>query len=190
MKKAGISQSLSDILQLEAKSIQEFLHSSYRKYSEYKRQAAAKQGTWLDEIAEARAQSELREETKHSSRKKPTLKDSKQVTSKCLQMLKAIKSTRKMHRHIIHAVGRKQMAGVSMVITPDASGHWREITDEQGITSALIHEYQAKYHQTDNTPPMNTPMKQNLGPFGTGTGSNEVLDGRPHNIPKLQIYSE
>ena len=76
-----------------------------------------------------------------------------------------------------------------MVVAPDQSGVWKEITDPKGITSALIKEYRAKYHQTDNTPPMNTPMKQYLGSFGISEGGSEVLEGNLRNIPCLQPYS-
>ena len=126
MKKANITQRLRNIMQLDSESIRGALQSCYRQYSEYKMCAVKKRKSWLEELAEAWALSEAREKPSHCKVKSTSLSP-QQATSKHLRMITATESMRKMHRRISHAVGRKRMAGVSMMIAPDLYGNWNEL---------------------------------------------------------------
>ena len=69
-------------------------------------------------------------------------------------MLVQVKGTQLLFQRIHHAVGKGRMRGVSMVIAPNKDGQWKECHEPDEIFAALIKEYKAKYHQTENTPPM------------------------------------
>ena len=76
-----------------------------------------------------------------------------------------------------------------MVIAPNKDGQWKECHEPDEIFAALIKEYKAKYHQTENTPPMTYPLQHYLGYLGNKQASLEVLDGRLPPIPGIRPYS-
>ena len=65
-----------------------------------------------------------------------------------------------------------------MVLAKNDKGEWIEQHDPSNIFRALINEYKAKYHQTERTPPMTTPLVQYLGYLGMGRHSDNVLASR------------
>ena len=94
-----------------------------------------------------------------------------------------------MYRRIYHAVGKQRMKGVTMVLEQNNEGDWIERNTPHEIFQALTKEYHAKYHQTEKTPPMRTPMVQMLGFLGTNKLSNQILDGHLESVPGLHQYS-
>ena len=94
-----------------------------------------------------------------------------------------------MYRHISNAVGKRRMQGVTMVLEKTTSGEWLERNTPDGIFKALTKEYHAKYHQTENTPPMKMPLVNMLSYLGTNQKSEQVLHGSFETVPGLQTYS-
>ena len=111
-------------------------------------------------------------------------------TVKHVRMIIALEKTRRIFRRIHRTVGKGRQQGVSMVLAKNNKGEWIEQHDPSNIFCALIKEYKAKYHQTERTPPMTTPLVQYLGYLGMGRHSDNVLAGKVGNVPGLQPYSK
>ena len=76
-----------------------------------------------------------------------------------------------------------------MVIAPNRNGEWIKQDDPEEIFAALINEYNAKYHQTESTPPMSYPLQHYLGYLGNSPNCNDVLNRSLPHIPGIQAYS-
>ena len=90
-----------------------------------------------------------------------------------------------MYQRINHAVGKQRMKGVTMVLEKNDKGEWKERNTPNDIFRALTKEYHVKYHQTERTPPMTTPMVQMLGYLGTIQCSDQILEVNFEVVPGL-----
>ena len=72
---------------------------------------------------------------------------------------------------------------------PSTQGGWEQITDHDKISQVLAKEYKHKYHQTENTPPMQQPMLSQLGYLGLGHQTKEILAGRHRRHTGNDRYS-
>ena len=161
------------------------LRNSYKAYTKYKKESVSERKTWLLALAESRAQQEL---TSNAERR-PRKITNTQATAKHIQMILQVGGTRRMYRRINNAVGKRRMQGVTMVLEKTLTGEWVERNTPDGIFKALTKEYHAKYHQTENTPPIRTPLVNMLGYLGTNQRSDQVLQGSFETVPGLQNYS-
>ena len=58
-----------------------------------------------------------------------------------------------------------------------ANNQWREVTSKQGIEQGCIQENIKKYCQTEDTPCMVNPLREELGYTGTTRATEEILQG-------------
>ena len=139
------------------------------------------------ELAESRAQQELTRKTVEQSETRRLRKiTNTQAMAKHIRMILQVEGTRRMYWRINNAVGKRRMQGVTMVLEKTSSGEWVERNTLDGIFKALTKEYHAKYHQTENTPPMKTPLLNMLGYRGTDQRSDQVLQRSFETVSGLQ----
>ena len=70
---------------------------------------------------------------------------------------------------IIRRVNGKLRSGsVTSVVAPDENGIWREVTGKVDMEQALLDENKRRFTQASNTPFLQLPLLQMVGPLGTG----------------------
>ena len=166
LKKAKIDTPFREIMRVTSDQAKEILNICYKEYAEFKRQAGQQRKNWLIELANERASLE----DKSRKNRFQCRQDGQQpATAKHIKMILQLEGIRTMYRRIDHAVEKQRMKGVTMVLEKNSMGEWVERNTPQEIFQALTKEYHAKYHQTEQTPPMRNPMVHMLGYLGTNT---------------------
>jgi hypothetical protein len=172
---------LSELYQLDLPTLRDKAKRAYKAYRRYWDHSAATRDTWLEDLAKARAAQELRKQAACKGKppgKRKKAKPFSHRTAAQLRTLRATEQSRKFYARIKRAIGKDQLAGISMVIAPDHNGQLVQKTKHSDITAALIQEHHAKYHQTEGTPPMRGPLLHQLGYLGIGKEADDILQGR------------
>ena len=108
--------------------------AAYRDEKRLAKSAQNSRTTWLESLAEARAEA-------------GTLSKAQEI----LNMRK--REDQRRTARIIRWVNNKLRAGsVTAVVAPDAHGNWVEVSDKEGIERALIHENMRRFNQARSTP--------------------------------------
>ena len=84
---------------------------------------------------------------------------------------------RKSNRRIDWTLEKHKGAGVTTISVEDDQGMDRDITDQIGIESACLLEFEKKYRQTEQTPSMQEPWLSILGFNGKTQGAQDILNG-------------
>ena len=172
-------------MRVTSNQAKEKLNSCYTEYAEFKRQAGQQRKNWLLELANERAS--LEDKTR-KDRFQCRKYGQQSATTKHIKMILQLKGIRIMYRQIHYAVGKQRMKRVTMVLEKNSTGEWVKRNTPQEIFQALTKEYHAKYHQTEQTPPMRNPMVHMLGYLGTNNRSDCILDGQLEYVLGLHQY--
>jgi hypothetical protein len=177
--------SLSSLYALDLPSLRSRSTKAYKAYRRYWTNSEATRDTWLEDLAKARAAHERRKQDACKGRSLPKKKSKSfaQRTAAQLRVLRSDESSCWFYARISRAIGKDQLAGISMVISPNPAGQLVQRTKHADITAAMIKEHRSKYHQTEGTPPMQGPVLHQLGYLGTGNDAEDILDGQYHRRP-------
>ena len=66
---------------------------------------------------------------------------------------------------------------MSHVIAPNEQGGWVEMRQKEDIERACLDELQQKFRQASDTPFLQPPLLDWLGPIGADDNADSVLDG-------------
>ena len=84
---------------------------------------------------------------------------------------------RKDSRLIKRAQGKLRDSGISFVIAPDESGEWNEVRTKEGIERACLKENNRRFRQASDTPFLQPPLFDLVGPLGMGPDSDDIIGG-------------
>ena len=178
IKKTKIQQRLSELQALTLEESLRKMKESIQQYRRIKLTAQSERQQWMNELASTRVR-EMQAETKR--RKSLKRKGGKKKKHQIATIVKTIISNERMRdifRRVQYAVGKQRLRGITAVEAQSHQGGWEQITDHDKISIALAKEYKQKYHQTENTPPMQQPMLSQLGYLGLDHQTKEILEGR------------
>ena len=82
---------------------------------------------------------------------------------------------RRSARRVCRILGKTFGSGLTRVSIQDENGTLQEVTDRKGIESACIESNRAKFTQTEDTPPMTSPLVDDLGFDGTYPAYQDIL---------------
>ena len=80
-------------------------------------------------------------------------------------------------RRVKYTLRKLKGGSVTRIEVPMANNQWREVTSKQGIEHGCIQENIKKYRQTEDTPCMINPLREELGYTGTTMATEEILQG-------------
>ena len=182
---------------LSLEQLQTRAKEAYTQYRNYWDHCEEARSTWLEQLAKARE--EEADRTRRGTgtlRRRRETKTKAQRTATQLRTLKKEEWSRRFFSRIKRAVGKDALQGVTMVIAPektDKDGNvtqWKECTAHDDITEALIKTHHAKYHQTEDSPPMTYPVQNQLGYLGIGRHADNILNGEYTPIPGTDKFSK
>ena len=88
------------------------------------------------------------------------------------------RETQRKEARLIRRVNDKlRSSSLSLVIAPDADGNWTEMTAKDDIERACLEENERRFNQASNTPFLQPPLFDEVGPLGTGPAVPEILRG-------------
>jgi hypothetical protein len=183
LSKSGISTPLRVLLGRTKDAIEAEARTAYKEYRLMCTHATNVRATWLDSLANARAEEAECIRIKSSKpRHRPW--DRGKATSQELKNLKERERLKRSYAFIRKAIGKEQMSGISSIevprgVDPEGNTTWHELSNPHEIVLALIQEHKKKYHQTEGTPARVFPLSSGLGPTGQGPLANDVLRGYP-----------
>ena len=189
---------LEDMESLPLETMREKAKEAYKQYRNYWDNCEEARNNWLETLARAR-EDEAAKAAKHGAKltqSKRNKKSRAQRTATQLRTMRKEEWSRRFYSRIRRAVGKDVLQGVTMVIAPDEVGPngkvitWKECTAHDDITEALKKTHQAKYHQTEDTPPMTFPLCEQLGYLGIGRHADDILDGKYQPAPGTDRYSQ
>jgi hypothetical protein len=143
----------------------------YQDLREIKQNASTKRLTWMQGLARARAASR-----------------GTRAEQEVLDMISREK-TRREWRQIRYAEGKVRGSCVSMVIAPNENNEWTERTDRTDIEDAVFKEMDHRFNQAKDTPFLNGPLFELLGPLGTGEAAEAILNGTFIIPPEVDEYT-
>ena len=189
IKKTNIQQTLKEIQMIPLEECEEKMKECLRKYRAVKRMSKTERQQWMTELAKAK-ENEMKQAIKRSKtlKRRRNKKNPKYMAS----ILKTILSNERMRdifRRVQYAVGKQRLRDITAVEAQNEEGNWEQVTDQKLITKALVQEYKTKYHQTEDTPPMNQPMVSQIGYLGLGHQTDEILAGRMKRQPGSNRYA-
>lgn len=76
-----------------------------------------------------------------------------------------------------------------MKVEVTINGQTVELTTKEEIEKACVEEHHKKYLQTNNTPPMQPPLKELLGQYANTPFCEEILMGTAEFLPELDEYT-
>lgn len=153
--------------QLETK-----LKEAQKRYNKHKLNSQRIRDTHLDRLAEAH--------TRDSDVSKATM----------YRQLKQRENTRQSHRNIKYVTKQIEKTGMTKVVVITEDGP-KELTEKQDIENTCLAENEDKYHQTENTPCMQQPLRDLLGPYCTGYSvwklhtSTKYMPLRPRTLLRI-----
>jgi hypothetical protein len=156
IKKCGID--MQTIRSASLADSRSFLKTAYDRLHQFSFQAADKRVTWLEELAEARAQS------------------GNSSSEKELKVLLHRERQRKEARIIKFVIKPNKSFGLTQIQVSSASG-LVTINQKEEIEGCLQAELAARFHQASNTPFASPPLLQLIGPVGVSSASLEILNG-------------
>lgn len=200
IKAAQCPTKLRDLRKLPLEEITACQQRAMQDYKVFKRESGMKRRTFLEDLAEARADKklglELREQQPHeddqealdensddylttnSMKEHPARAKRRKATSAELKNLILQEKSRTMHRRVKRVLGKNQMAALTMVEAPTGpNGEWEEVTDKNGIEQACIDENRRRFMQCTNTPFFTSSLYQEVGPLGIGPAAEHILAG-------------
>ena len=143
---------------------------AYKTYYQMKSKAHKMRGTYLDRKAAALAEE----------------KELDKAT--VIKQLKHREEQRTSGRIIRHTL-KKLKGGAVMKIEVNQNGQIVELTKRQEVEQACIDEHDAKFSQTNNTPPMQPPLSTLLGPLANTEFSDDILMGMATFPPELDAHT-
>ena len=185
IKKAAILIPLCTINQYTLEQVKAARWQHFQDYNDFVSTADAARITWLEELAEARAEADLKMRPK-SKRKKSAKYEAgahdekaplKKATADQLRQLRDIERIRSSARRVKAAIGINRLSGITMVEAPNDDGVTEQYTDPKGIVRGCIWENKRRLRQTEGTPFMQEPLRTRVGYLGIGPGAQEILNG-------------
>ena len=156
LKFALLSRDMIRSLTLE--DLQARLQVAYRELNTFSKQSSTARSTWLEGLAMARAE-------------QSGLTDDQE-----LQALIHREHQRKEARIINSIIKPGQVFGLSLIQISTPQG-LQEITDKAEMESHLSNELAQRFHQAASTPFATEPLLSLMGPLGTNTGAQQILQG-------------
>jgi hypothetical protein len=181
--KSKMQTTLSELYGMDIPTLRKAATKAYKAYRRYWDHADVSRDTWLEDLAKARAANEqvkkerLRGKAPRVKRRNAPLSlNGRRLNSVLFAARNQIGLSS--FSRIKYDIGADQHAEILMVLAQDDEGNWQQQTKHEDITKALIKEHKHKYHQTENTPPMKAPIRQQLGYLGIGSEADDILNGR------------
>jgi hypothetical protein len=115
--------------------------------------------SWLESLCEARA-------AEGNSSKEQEIR-------KRLQ----IEEQQRNARIICRVNGKLRSGSVTSVVAPNENGIWTEITDRRCMETALLDENRRRFTQASDTPFLQSPLLDMVGPLGIGPAAEDILRG-------------
>lgn len=150
--------------------------AAYREVKRVKKKALTQRTSWLESLAAARAAEgnlTADQEVKNLLRKEQQRRDA---------------------RIIRRANDKLRSGGIHAVIAPDEHGEWVEYNLKSDIEKALASENERRFRQASDTPFLQPPLYDLVGPLGTGPSVADILSGcfqpPPGLDPFLQKFIE
>ena len=97
---------------------------------------------------------------------------------------------RRSARRLQSILGKTFGSGLTRVSIQDENGSLQEVTDKQGIESACIESNRVKSMQTEDTPPMTSPLVDDLGFDGTSPACQDILRGTYTPLDNIDKYTK
>jgi hypothetical protein len=163
IKKAALSPLLRDIRAYTLEQIQTERSKNFKAYTLFLGQADEARATWLEELAEARAEEELQQRPKSKRKRRASSDDDttedplKKATADQLRQLRDIERIRSSARRVKAALGVNRLAGITMVEAPNEEGVGEQRTDPEGIVRGCMWENKRRFRQNQHTPFMTDP---------------------------------
>ena len=165
MMKTGIR----DALENDLEQVEIYLKIAEREYNVAKKSAALWRNDFLDGLAKARAD------------KKGTEPASE------LKSLKQVEKQRRQARNIKRMRGKLGNGQVTKVYQTDEDGLKTVCETQETMVKAFFQENDARFSQTESTPPMQPPLVNDLGYLAETEKAEQVLEGTyeiPHGVDK------
>ena len=93
-----------------------------------------------------------------------------------IKSIRKIEEIRDTHRKIKYARGKINASGTAKLIIPNTDGPGsEEITDKEQIEDILMRTNKSKFQQAADTPFVNSPLVEDVGPRGLTVESENIL---------------
>jgi hypothetical protein len=195
IKKAVIPTPLCTINQYTLEQVKAARWQNFKDYNDFVSKADVARTTWLKELAEARAEEDLKKRPTSKKKKRATCEVDedhdekaplKKATADQLRQLCDIERIRSSARRVKAALGINRLSCITMVEAPNEDGVTEQYTDPEGIVRGCIWENKRRFRQTEGTPFMQEPLRTSVGYLGIGPGAQDIINGTfqcPANTP-------
>ena len=163
----------SDITGASSKTIPEIedsLHEAYRQYKKARQEATVWREEFMDDLATARA----------------SIKGTEKANE--LKQLLTIERQRTIARNIKRMQGKLQRNATIQIYVNEPEGR-RLVTDKSDIEDACMQENDARFSQSEDTPPMTLPLLQDLGYLADTPEARAILEGTYNPPPETDYYA-
>jgi hypothetical protein len=159
IKRLAQKCSIQSPLTASLEEAQTHLQQAYEAYHTGKRVHKERRTTFLESLAQARAQA-----TGGTSENQ-------------LRMMIHHETMRNSFRQIKYALGTLNRSGVTSVKEPQPDGSVIEYTAKEDVEQACMRENERKYTQTERTPCLRAPLLQEIGLTGNSDACERILRG-------------
>ena len=136
----------------------------FKQYKEYLSNASQKRQDFQDELAQARAI------------------EGKTSIVREVQRMKRVELQRESAKRIRRMNGTMRTSkGLSKVVVTDENGVDNEIVDKTNMEIALLDAYEKTLTQSNNTPCMQSPLKERIGLSANTQTAFNILEGNSYN---------
>ena len=154
--------------------IEELIQLAWRNYKHSKKQATAERTSFLDDLAQARAEESLQRSNKSKE----------ELTESQLRNMISNERLRESFRRIKASRGVTKQ-GLSTVVTTDENGNEITLTKQKEIEESIMAENVKKFTQTHNTTPLSHPLLSFLGHTGDKPEVTSILNGTFEGLKDL-----
>jgi hypothetical protein len=160
---------ITDISLTTEQDARENLNAVQRNYENLKRNAAALQSTWLEEVAATRSSEgnlSIAQEIRNLTTRGKQRRDARTIKNSIL------------------GVNRKALSSIEVL---SEEGTWVELSEQADIERALQSELASRFNQAASTPFCQDPLLS-VGPYATTTLANEILRGN-YSLPDINHWA-
>jgi hypothetical protein len=147
-----------------------------QRFRDYKENHVAKREKWLEGLAAAQLEMNLEEDRNNEK------------LQKRISLLQQRENIRRCHRVIKWSLqGEDLRQAISMVVARNPDGTHRECHTREEIEGALLDENQSRFNQGADSPFLQEPLAEAVGPTGNGPMVEQILQGTfeiPESVDK------
>ena len=135
------------------------LAAAYRAEKSLKKKAESDRSTWIESLCEARAA--VGNTSKEQELKNRMTREKQRKDARIIQRVN----------------GNMRSGSLTSVVAPNNEGDWVEVTKKEEMEKALLQENCRRFNQAKETPFLQQPLLDLVGPLGTGPAAAAILKG-------------